>query len=87
MIQLRKIGTDEVFKFYLNGENPSYIDMPVWYTHNISNIGDGELITLFWINESYDINNPDTFIEHCSFIGYVSIQIWKNCLFFSLFAK
>jgi len=63
MIQLRKIGTDEIFKFYLNGENPSFIDMPVWYTHNISNIGDGELITLFWINESYDINNPDTFME------------------------
>jgi UDP-2-acetamido-2,6-beta-L-arabino-hexul-4-ose reductase len=37
--------------------------MPVWYTHNISNIGDEELITLFWINEPYDINNPDTYTE------------------------
>ena len=63
MIQLRKIGTDEIIEFKLSGQNPSYIDMPVWYTHNISNIGDEELITLFWINEPYDINNPDTYTE------------------------
>jgi UDP-2-acetamido-2,6-beta-L-arabino-hexul-4-ose reductase len=63
LIQLRKIGTDEIIEFKLSGQNPSYIDMPVWYTHNISNIGDEELITLFWINEPYDINNPDTYTE------------------------
>lgn len=63
LIQLRKIGTDEIIEFKLSGKNPSYIDMPVWYTHNISNIGDEELITLFWINEPYDINNPDTYTE------------------------
>lgn len=39
-IQLRKVGTDEVLDYYLNGEEPAYVDMPVWYTHNISNIGD-----------------------------------------------
>ena len=37
-IQLRKVGTDEVLDYYLNGEEPAYVDMPVWYTHNISNI-------------------------------------------------
>lgn len=63
LIQLRKIGTNKIIKFQLSGNNPSFVDIPVWYTHNISNIGDGELITLFWINESYDINNPDTYIE------------------------
>ena len=63
LIQLRKIGTAEIIEFKLSGQNPSYIDMPVWYTHNISNIGDEELITLFWINEPYDINNPDTYTE------------------------
>ena len=63
LIQLRKIGTDEIIEFKLSGQNPSYVDMPVWYTHNISNIGDEELITLFWINAPYDINNPDTYTE------------------------
>jgi UDP-2-acetamido-2,6-beta-L-arabino-hexul-4-ose reductase len=63
IIQLRRIGTDEIIELKLSGDNPSYVDMPVWYTHNILNIGDEELVTLFWINEPYDINNPDTYTE------------------------
>ena len=62
-IQLRKIGTNEILNFTLSGENPSYIDMPIWYTHNITNIGKTELITQFWINEIFDANDPDTFFE------------------------
>ncbi|MBN2215639.1 MAG: NAD-dependent epimerase/dehydratase family protein [Bacteroidales bacterium] len=62
-IQLRRIGTSEVINFDLDGSEPSYVDMPVWYTHNITNIGDSELYTFFWINEFYDPNDPDTFFE------------------------
>lgn len=60
-IQLRKMDTDEVIDYTIDGENPAYVDMPIWYTHNITNIGDEELITLFWINEPYDQENPDTY--------------------------
>ncbi|NNE76925.1 MAG: SDR family oxidoreductase [Pricia sp.] len=63
LIQLRKIGTDEVIDYYLDGEEPAYVDMPIWYTHNIKNIGDKELFTLFWINEPYDAEDPDTYFE------------------------
>ncbi|HAQ71108.1 MAG TPA: epimerase [Flavobacteriales bacterium] len=62
-IQLRRIGTNEVLDFELDGENPSYVDMPIWYTHNIKNIGQEELITVFWINEAYNPENPDTWFE------------------------
>jgi len=62
-IKLRKIGTDEIFSFELEGNKPSFIDMPIWYTHNITNIGNDELYTIFWINEEYDQNDPDTFFE------------------------
>lgn len=62
-IQLRRIGTEEVLNFYLDGSKPSYVDMPVWYTHNITNIGDEELYTQFWINEWYDPENGDTYFE------------------------
>ncbi len=62
-IQLRKIGTDEVLNFELNGNNPSFVDMPIWYTHNITNIGDQDLYTIFWINEHFDPNDPDTYFE------------------------
>ena len=63
-IQLRKYLSDEIISFELNGENPSYVDMPVWYTHNITNIGEDELLTFFWINEPYDENEPDTYMEN-----------------------
>lgn len=63
-IKWRKVNTDEVFEFILDGDEPAYVDMPIWYTHNITNIGDTELITLFWINEPYDKEDSDTyFIE------------------------
>jgi len=62
-IQLRKIGTDEVLNFYLDGNEPSYVDMPIWYSHNITNIGDDELYTQFWINEWYNPEDGDTYFE------------------------
>jgi len=63
LIQLRKIGSKEVYNYYLTGDEPAYVDMPIWYTHNIKNIGEEELYTMFWINEFYDANDPDTFFE------------------------
>jgi UDP-2-acetamido-2,6-beta-L-arabino-hexul-4-ose reductase len=63
VIELRKIGSDEVIHFELDGENPSFVDMPVWYTHNITNVGADDLLTLFWINEFFDPSDPDTFFE------------------------
>lgn len=62
-IEFRKIGTDKVYTFYLDGAKPSFVDMPIWFTHNISNIGDEELYTIFWINEHYDASDPDTYFE------------------------
>lgn len=62
-IQLRKIGTNEVLNFYLDGSEPSYVDMPIWYTHNITNVGEDELYTQFWINEWYNAEDGDTYFE------------------------
>ncbi|MCK9210013.1 MAG: NAD-dependent epimerase/dehydratase family protein [Ignavibacteriaceae bacterium] len=63
LIELRRIGTDKVLSFELDGDSPSFVDMPIWYTHNIKNIGNEELYTIFWINEHFDSNDPDTFFE------------------------
>lgn len=63
LIQLRRIGTDEVYDFFIDGDEPAYVDMPIWYTHNIKNIGKNTLFTIFWINEPYNESNPDTYFE------------------------
>ena len=63
LIQLRKIGSNKVLDFYLDGNDPAYVDMPIWYTHNIKNVGDEVLLTNFWINEPYDPESSDTFHE------------------------
>lgn len=62
-IRFRKVGTQEVFDFFLDGDSPSYVDMPIWFTHNITNIGTDDLYTQFWINEWYDENDSDTYFE------------------------
>ncbi len=62
-IEIRRIGTDKVLSFELDGNQPSFVDMPVWYTHNITNIGNEELYTIFWINEQFNQDDPDTFFE------------------------
>ena len=62
-IELRRIRTDKVLSFDLDGDNPSFVDMPIWYTHNITNVGTEDVYTIFWINESFDAADPDTFFE------------------------
>lgn len=63
LIQLRKTGTTKKIDLYLSGDDPSYVDIPIWHTHNIKNIGDDPLITIFWINEFYSEEDPDTYFE------------------------
>jgi UDP-2-acetamido-2,6-beta-L-arabino-hexul-4-ose reductase len=63
LIQLRKYNSPEIINLELDGNEASYVDMPVWYTHNIKNTGEEELYTVFWINEFFDPNDPDTYFE------------------------
>ncbi len=62
-IQLRRIGTENVIDFDLDGTEPAFVDMPIWHTHNITNIGSSDLYTIFWISEFFDPADPDTFFE------------------------
>ncbi len=63
IIRLRRIGTDELIEYKVNGINPSTIDIPIFYTHNIKNTGSENLLTLFWSNEIFDPDDPDTYFE------------------------
>ncbi len=64
LIQMRKIGTDQIHDFYVSGEQIEVIEMIPGYTHNITNLSESEcLITFIWCNECFDANSPDTFFE------------------------
>ena len=64
LIQLRKIGSEEVLNFEVRGEKIEAIHMLPGYTHNIINLSETEdLVTVMWANESFDPAHPDTFFE------------------------
>jgi len=63
LIKLRKVEEDKVNEFEVNGDFPEIVDIAPGYTHSIENIGSEELITLFWVNEIFNQDKPDTFYK------------------------
>jgi len=63
-ISLREVLSEEKIEFFLDGTKPCYVDMPIWYTHSIENLGETDLITIFWINEHYNEDSSDTYLEN-----------------------
>lgn len=64
LIQERKIGTNEIWEFTVDGDKPQAVHMLPGFTHNIINLSDTEkLVTLMWANEQFDRDRPDTFYE------------------------
>jgi len=62
-ISLRRVFHDDVIDFEVDGTEPVAIDMPTMWVHNITNIGDTELLTQFWTHTLFDPAAPDTFWE------------------------
>lgn len=76
VVRFRKIGEknrdqrsegrdqkSEVIEYRVRGEEFRVVDIPPGYTHSIENVGAGELVTLFWANQVFDPEKPDTFFE------------------------
>ncbi len=57
-IQLRRLLHDDVVTFRLSGDKPSFVDMPTLWVHNIRNVGDTELVTMFWADQLLDPRQP-----------------------------
>ncbi len=64
LIQMRKIGSDEVLNFEVSGDKIEAIHMLPGYTHNIINLSEtDDLVTVMYANEEFDASRPDTFFE------------------------
>lgn len=51
----------DVITYRVSGDNITVVDIPPGYTHNIKNVGQTDLMTLFWANEIFDQDKPDTY--------------------------
>ena len=60
-IRMRKLFCDNVIRYEVSGDQPGFVDIPTLHTHSITNIGNDELITLFWADEYFDPKLPDTY--------------------------
>lgn len=60
VIRFRKIDSEEVIEYFVSGEKMEVVDIPVGYTHNIENLGDSDMVTIMWVNEPFNPEQPDT---------------------------
>lgn len=63
MIRFRHIEKSEVIEYRVEGNEARVVDIPPGYTHSIENIGTDEMITLFWVNEQFNAQKPDTYMN------------------------
>ncbi len=63
VIRFRKVNENKVIEYYVSGEKLEVVDIPPGYTHNIENLGKDDMVTVMWVNEPFDKDNPDTYFE------------------------
>jgi UDP-2-acetamido-2,6-beta-L-arabino-hexul-4-ose reductase len=63
VIRFRHIFSDEVVEYCVSGEKIEVVDIPPGYTHHIENVGEDEMICLFWANQIFDPEKPDTYMS------------------------
>jgi len=61
VIRLRKIYEAEIIDVHASADKLEVIDIPPGYTHTLENTGDTDMVTLIWVNETFDKDNPDTY--------------------------
>ncbi len=55
------IMTKETYALKTSSEKPEVVETVPGWTHDITNIGDDEMIVLLWANERFDPEKPDTY--------------------------
>lgn len=69
LVRFRHVEREEVLEFTVRGEEYRVIDIPPGYTHSITNVGEGEMITLFWASEVFDPERSDSTFAPVDGIG------------------
>ena len=61
IIRLRRLDSVVVLEYLVSSDQIRAVDIPPGYTHNITNLGEDDLVTVMWANEPFDPENPDTY--------------------------
>lgn len=56
----RHILSNEIYSVETSGDHPEIVETVPGWAHDISNIGDDDLVVMLWANEIFDRDRPDT---------------------------
>ncbi|MBC7617645.1 MAG: SDR family oxidoreductase [Candidatus Saccharibacteria bacterium] len=59
--KFRHMQTHDTHELVTTGEKPEVVETVPGWTHDITNVGSGEMIVMLWANEVFDRVHPDTF--------------------------
>lgn len=60
LFAFRHVLTGERYDLTVRGEESRIVDTAPGWAHNLTNVGDDELIVMLWANEVFDRSRPDT---------------------------
>lgn len=59
--RFRHIATGEFYELFTTGEQARIVETVPGWTHDITNVGEDEMIVMLWANEIFDREHPDTY--------------------------
>lgn len=60
LFRFRHLLTKELVELKVSYDKPTVVETIPGWSHDITNIGDDEMIVMLWANETFDQKNPDT---------------------------
>lgn len=60
LFRFRHLLTNESVELHTSGDKPQIVDTIPGWAHDITNIGDDEMVVMLWANENFDRQKPDT---------------------------
>jgi UDP-2-acetamido-2,6-beta-L-arabino-hexul-4-ose reductase len=61
LFKFRHILTDEIYEIKTLGDVPQVVETVPGWAHDITNIGEDEMVVMLWANEIFDRESPDTY--------------------------
>jgi len=63
LFKFRQINSNEYYELETSSEKPCVVETVPGWSHDITNIGNDEMVVMLWANEVFDHDKPDTFAK------------------------